>query len=171
MTLAKLIVFLVFPSVAFATPKDMLMLMDSLCIATDGDVQVMEKMVLARGGKELPQSVINADPASAKYGGKGFTLTLNLKKYAVMATTRGACSILEQDVSPADLKNLQKEIADNFPLEAPQLDSSGGQNIILWKIKFPSAAKGGVIMLNAAKPGFGADGAVSLGFIPTRLVK
>lgn len=171
MKLAKFLVLLAFPSIALANPKDMLMLMDSLCMATDGDVKVIEKMVLARGGKELPQSVINADPAAARYGGMGFTLTINQSKYAVMATNRGACSILQQGVSPADVQSLHKEITGNFTLETPHKDSSGGQNMTLWKLKSPSCLKGGVIMLNAAKNGFGADGAVSIGFIPQRLTK
>lgn len=158
---------LAMPLVAMANPKDMLMLMDSLCMATDAEIPVIEKMVLARGGKALPANVMNADPAAAKYGGKGFTLTINEKKYAVMATNNGGCAVLGQTISALELRKL---IVANYQVLKPDVDSSGGQNVTLWKIKAPSQYQGGAIILNAAKEGFGADGAVSIGFLPAKVV-
>lgn len=132
-------IILAMPLCAMANPKDMLILVDSLCMGTDGEIPVIEKMVLARGGKALPANVMNADPAAARYGGKGFTLTINDKKYAVMATNNGGCAILGQGISAPELKKL---IVGNYPVLKPDEDSSGGQNVTLWKVKAPSQHKG-----------------------------
>lgn len=169
MKTAKLLpIILAMPLCAMASPKDMLILMDSLCMGTDGDIPVIERMVLARGGKALPASFANADPATARYGGKGFILTFNDKKYAVMAANNGGCSILGQGISAPELKKL---ITGNYSVLRPDEDSSGSQTVTFWKVKAPSQHQGGAIMLNSAKEGFGADGAVSIGFLPARLVK
>lgn len=163
----RLLPLLVMPACAMANPGDMIMLMDALCMATDGEIHVIEKMVLARGGKALPVNVVNSDVAAARFGGKGYTLTIHNKKYAVMATTKGACSVLGQGVSVLELK---KRITSNFPVMQPDEDSSGVQDIMFWKVEPPSRYQGGLIMLNAAKKGFGVDGAVSIGFLPRKLV-
>jgi len=161
-------VLLCLPIVATASPSDLLMLMDSLCIGTDNNPATIEKMAKARGGKPLPASVMNADPVAAKVGGKGFRLTINGEKFAVMATNNGACSILGQGLKADDVKQL---VAKNYPVLKPAEESSGPQTMTLWKIAEPSVHKGAFISMNAAKDGFGADGAVSLGFLPAKLAQ
>lgn len=155
------------PSIAIAGPKDMLMLMDALCVATDGDINAIEKMVLARGGKRLPQAVVEADPAGAKSGGKALTLSINKTRYVVMAIVQGGCGIMSQ---PVATKELQHEITKNYKLKVLTVDSSGGQVITSWKIQAPSQAAGGMIVLNVPKKGFGADDAASLSYLPAALV-
>lgn len=137
-------------------------------MATDGDIPLIAKMVAARGGKEMPADIANADPATARYGGKSFSITINEKKYAVAATKNGACSVLGQGFKAPELR---KVLVENYPLLPPEEDSSSAQNITLWRVKAPSRYQGGAIMLNAAKLGFGVDGAVSVGFLPAKLMK
>ena len=67
-----------------AAAKDLLVLIDSLCVGSQGKADVVEKMVLAQGGKRLPQSFVDADPVGAKNGGRAFSLKFNSERYFIM---------------------------------------------------------------------------------------
>lgn len=149
-------------STANATPEDALALFDALCIGTDGEIAVVEKMAVAIGGKQIPAAVMNADPAIARLGGKGFFFDKNGKRYSVAATPNGACSLMAQKTSSADMQGL---LLKNYKLVSPSRDESGPQVVTAWKFLSSSGSDKGSIVLNSAKPGFGVDGALSLGYL------
>jgi hypothetical protein len=131
-------------------------------------LKVIEKVALAAGGNEIPPNVMNADRAVAEFGGKGFILQRNGKRYSVAATPNRACSVIAQDVQAAEVRRL---LLANYPLTLPQSDSSGPQVVTIWRGGAPSRLEGAAVTLNAAKPGFGVDNAVSLGYIPASAAK
>lgn len=151
-----------------ANPADAIALFDALCIGTGGNITLIEKMAIAAGGKLIPPQVMYADQAIAQYGGKGFALKRNGKTYSVAATPNRACSVMAQDVHATEVQRL---LVENYPLSKPERDSSGTQNVTLWHIVAPSRLEGGVVVLNAAKSGFGVDNAISLGYIPANATK
>lgn len=151
-----------------ASPGDLIALMDAFCIGADGDVKSAEKMAIASGGKRLSKDMLHLDPAVARDGGSGFTVVRGKKKYVVMITNKGACSILSVSTLPQDLKLLLEK---TYPLRKVLDDGSGPQFLTMWKVLQPSMYAGSVISMNAAKSGFGADGAVSLGYLSSKLVQ
>lgn len=75
----------------------MVALLDGLCITTDGDARVIgviQGVAVAAGGKPLPSEMLSLEAAGAQYGGKGFIVPRGNKKYAVVTTDAGACSVL-----------------------------------------------------------------------------
>lgn len=150
------------PCLGYASPSDVVALFDGLCLGTGGDAKVIERMATAAGGKAWPKEMINLDPAAAKSGGAAFFVPRGGKRYSVMATSTGACSILAKGV-PAD--EVQRLLQANYPLNRPHRDDSGPQIVTLWTVAAPSRHEGGVVMLNVAKPGFGVDGTISVGFV------
>lgn len=150
------------PCHTYASPNDVIALFDALCLGTDGDAKVIERMAIAAGGKPWSKEMINLDPAAAESGGAAFFVPRGGKQYSVMATSKGACSILAQGV-PAN--EVQRLLQANYPLNRTHRDESGPQIVTLWTVVSPSRYEGGVVMLNIAKPGFGADGALSVGFV------
>mgnify|MGYP003584568059 FL=1 len=151
-----------------ASPADAIALFDAMCIGTEGNVSVIEKMVLAAGGKEIPPNVMNADRAIAEFGGKGFTLERNGNRYSIAATPNHACSVVAKNVHAAEARRL---LLANYPLTLPQSDSSGPQAVTMWRMGAPSRFEGAAVTLNVTKPGFGVDNAVSFGYLPVSAVK
>lgn len=151
-----------------AAAKDLLVLIDSLCVGSQGKADVVEKMVLAQGGKRLPQSFVDADPVGAKNGGRAFSLKFNSERYFIMITEPGGCGILSQ-TSNAD--EVRSGLVKLYELKKIDVDSSGPQVVTTWKINGPAGSERGGFSLNVVKPGFGADGALSLGYIPPGFMK
>lgn len=151
-----------------ASPADAITLFEAMCIATEGDVKVIERMALAAGGQEIPPKMMRADRAVAEFGGKGFILERNGKRYSVAATPNRACSVIAQDVQATEVRRL---LLVNYPLTLPQSDSSGLQVVTMWRVGAPSRLEGAAVTLNAVKPGFDVDNAVSLGYMPASAAK
>ena len=122
-----------------ASPNDVIALFDALCLGTDGDAKVIERMAVAAGGKAWPKEMINLDPAAAQSGGAAFFVPRGGKQYSVMATSKGACSILAQGV-PAN--EVQRLLQANYPLNRTHRDDSGPQIITLWTVVTPGARQG-----------------------------
>ncbi|ONN64866.1 hypothetical protein [Herbaspirillum sp. VT-16-41] len=163
-----LILCLLAPVAAHSNSKDLLILLDSLCIGTGANINTIEKMVLAQGGKVLPKSFVDADPVGAKMGGKAFSIKMNGEKYFLMAVERGGCSILSQTTST---KEFESALTKTYQLVKIGVDSSGPQVVTNWEMIGPSRTRTGVLTLNIVKPGFGADGALSVGFVPPSALK
>lgn len=161
-TLAALLA-LVSTELSAATPNDAFALFDALCVGTDSDLKLVERMALAAGATPIPLDMLNLDRAIAQYGGSGFILTRGGSKYSVMVTPSRGCSILAVGISAAEVRRL---LVTNYSLGKAVQDSSGTQVVTLWLVAAPSRHKGGVIMLNVPKLGFGADNALSIGFVP-----
>lgn len=159
---ATLSIGLAWPTFA-ATPNDAFALFDALCVSTNSDLALVERMALAANAKPIPPEMLNLDQAMAEHGGKGFLITRGGAKYSVAVTRNRGCSVLAVGVLPVEIRKL---LQTNYPLGKPTQDSSGTQNITLWPIVAPSRYRGGVIMLNVPKPGFGVDDALSIGFVP-----
>lgn len=87
--------------------------------------------------------------------------------FMVAVTPSGTCSALFRDVLP---QQLQKLVEQHYQLAKPHIEASGPQINTIYRFVGPSAYVGGYIMLTASKPGFGADGLSSLGFIPAKVV-
>lgn len=167
MRIKELIAFTIFALLSSqatsSTSSDAVVLFDALCIGAEADINVIEKMATAAGAKPISQESLQADQAIAQHGGKGYVLNRNNHKFFIMVTTKRGCSIIAQDTSAPEIKKLLEQ---NYPIAKQNEGESGTQVITSWKIVHPSMHKGGTIVLNAAKPGFGADNAISLGFLP-----
>lgn len=159
---AALSIGLAWPTFA-ATSNDAFALFDTLCVSTNSDLTLVERMARAANAKPIPPEMLNLDQATAEYGGKGFIISRGGAKYSVMVTRNRGCSVLAVGVPPAEIRRL---LQTNYPLGKPEQDSSGTQNITLWPVVAPSRYQGGLIMLNVPKPGFGVDDALSIGFLP-----
>lgn len=156
------------PRLALARDADVIALLDGLCIATQGELAVVEKMVKAIGGREIPQNTITADQAIARNGGKGFLISRNNEKFMVGITANGACSILAKN---GNRKAIQEMLEKNYSLSTRQETSFGPQVITTWNMREPKSFAGSKIALISAKPGYGADGAISVGYIPPQATK
>lgn len=146
---------------------DMLMLMDGMCIGTDGNAAIISKMIIAKGGKELPKDVQAQDPALVRDGGTAFRLKVNGRSYAIAVTGKGGCSVLSDQV-PA--KALRAELLKLYPLQVTSEDASGFQVSTEYRFKRGTRYEGAGLALVVAKSGYGADGAVVLSFAPRRLL-
>lgn len=156
-------IFLIYSSRAMsAIENDALVVFDTMCVSTDADVEVIVKMASASKAKPIPKSVLDLDQAMARNGGFGYVMKFNENKFILMVTPKKSCSVIVQNVSPENMKNI---LLSNYPLIKYREDFSGTQVMTLYKIMPPSEQKGGVIMFNATKPGFGADNSISLGFV------
>jgi hypothetical protein len=155
-------------TVALASPVEALIAFDGLCVGTDADLAVIERMASAAGAKPVAQSVIAQDPAVARVGGKGFYFQREKLRFMVIATPTGTCSILLQNVPHTEFR---KSLENNYPLARPYVDTSGPQTVSLYRIVDPSVHSGGYIMLTVPKDGFSADGYLSVGFISPKAAK
>lgn len=158
---------LIYTHAISATENDAMILFDAICLSTDADMELIEKMAAAHKAKPIPKEVLLADQAMARDGGKGYIFKINKSRLIVMATSKKACTVLAQNVSSEVLKNL---ILNNYPLSKYHEDASGTQIMTMYKINPPSKYKSGVINLNITKQGFGADNSASLGFLPGSVI-
>lgn len=148
---------------ATAVENDALALFDAMCISTEADMAVIERMAIASGAKAVPPDALSLDQAMSQDDGKAFVVKHNGRKFLLAVTKKRACSVLISNVSSAKLKRL---IQDNYSLSAERKESSGPKIVSLWKIVPPSIYKGGIVSLTSFKKGFGVDNAVTLGFMP-----
>lgn len=168
--IAVLAAFSLFSSKAVssaATENDALVLFDAICISTDADINVIEKMAAAYKAKPIPKEALEADQAIARNGGKGYIMRINKSKLAVMVTLKRSCAVMAQNISPEIMKNI---LLKNYPLSKEGEDSSGTQIMTIYRLIPPSRYSGGVIVLNITKPGFGADNSASFGFFPAESI-
>jgi hypothetical protein len=150
------------PCAMSAIENDALVVFDTMCVSTDADIEVVVKMASASKAKPIPKSVLDLDQAMARNGGFGYVMKFNENKFILMVTPKKSCSVIVQNASPANMKNI---LLSNYPLIKYREDSSGTQVMTMYKMMPPSEQKGGVIIFNATKSGFGADNSISLGFI------
>jgi hypothetical protein len=146
-----------------ASPLDALVAFDSVCIGTDGDIAIIERLAAAAQAKPAPQEIAGLDPAMVRNGGKAFVFKRGEFRFIIAATPRGACSLFAYNIPQSELKQL---IERNYPLATPHVDASGPQTLSLYRINAPSAHADGYIMVNVPKPGFGVDSLVSIGYVP-----
>jgi hypothetical protein len=147
------------------SPQEVLVSFDGLCVGTDGELSVIEKMAAASNAKQAPEEFTNQDPSMARNGGRAFIFKRGAFQFVIAATPLGTCSLLGRVL---DQQKLRKLVESNYPLANPHVDNSGPQTVWLYRVIQPSVHEGGYIMVNIPKPGFEANSYVSLGFIPRK---
>jgi hypothetical protein len=151
------------PAPALASPADAIAAFDGHCVATGASLPVIERMALASKARPVPKEVVDQDPAAARFGGKGFGFLTGSIRFVVIATERNTCAVVLIGEDPSAITAI---VERTYPLAKPHVETAGPQVTRMYRLLQPSVLAGGYLSVTVPKPGFGADGLVSIGYIP-----
>ncbi|WP_265281493.1 hypothetical protein [Verminephrobacter aporrectodeae] len=162
------------PVGAHANAADMVILLNDICMNTDADLSSVEKIVIGRGGINMPKE-------SKIYGAalSGFLLDYAKKTYLIEVAKEGSCSIISMD--KINSKQIVEILQKNYFLSEPTTgfsDATGDKISTIWKVisrpqwKVTSPPQSGAILLRVGKKESesGVDANVVLTFITARML-
>lgn len=158
----------VYGSSVFASESDMVYLLDGYCVRTEVKTELVEKMLIAAGGKKAPDSIVGKSPAMISHGGFAYLMKFKENKYIIALTNSGGCTVMRPNVKASEIEASLKR---NYPLTNYVYDDAGVQVEKMWNIGGRSIYSGGVFSLTSPKKEFEQGGAVTVSYIPYSAVR
>lgn len=156
-------------SVALANGSDMIYLIDAYCVRTEVKIDVVEKMLIGLGGRNISSKFSQMSPAMIGHGGIAYMVKWRGSEYLIALTKAGGCTVMG---SGFEAKEVQESLERNYPLAKPINNDSGVQLERMWFIDKPSIYSGGIFSLTRSKSEFDKDksSAITISYLPESVV-
>nr|WP_029250021.1 hypothetical protein [Microbulbifer agarilyticus] len=140
---------------------------DGYCVQNKDDYSNIPPLAEAMGAMELPEEMLNADPAMRKLGGGGYGLRYEGLVFLIGFVNGGGCTVMSTGLKPAELDRLLKQF---YGAEFLRKLDEGIQTTSFYTVRDPGPNQGVMFSIVAPKPEVGMDGA-TIGIVPRKAVE